>query len=221
MSDVELYYYATCPYAQRTRMTLIEKGIPFQATLVDMAKDREWYLKISPYGKVPCVRHNDHTLYESTIINQYLEDVFPEPAFLPSDPFQKAQARIWMHYCDEYYGKASFALNLAYKKPDQWAAKIEAVLDCLRFIDQEGLRKLSDGPFWLGEKPSLLDMHYSPFMERLPAYEDIFGFSIPEECIRLKDWMTAMQDLQSYKDTAKSDADHVQQLTSFMEMLAA
>ncbi len=221
MSEVELYYYKTCPFAQRTRMVLIEKGIPFDATLVNMPEDREWYLKISPYGKVPCIRHNDHTIYESTVINQYLEDVFPEPAYLPSDPYARAQVRIWMHYCDEYYSKASFDLNLVYTKPDHWDEKINDVLECLRFIDREGLRKLSDGPFWLGDQPSLLDFHYSPFMERVPAYEEIFGFAIPEECDRLTSWMAAMQDLKSYKETAFEKAAHVEQLIDFMTMLAA
>jgi len=72
MSDIELFSYEACPYAQRTRMMMIEKGISVTLTEVDLYNKPEWWKELSPYGKVPLIRHNGDIVYESRIINEYL-----------------------------------------------------------------------------------------------------------------------------------------------------
>jgi glutathione S-transferase len=83
-------------------MALIEKGIDFTLTEVDLYNKPEWFKQLSPYGKVPLLRHAGQIVYESRIINEYLEDAFPQRPLLPRDPIQKAKARIWIDYCDSY-----------------------------------------------------------------------------------------------------------------------
>ena len=65
MADVEIISSATCPFAQRTRMALIEKGIDFELTAIDLNDKPDWFLAISPYGKVPVLRHNGAVIFES------------------------------------------------------------------------------------------------------------------------------------------------------------
>ena len=73
-------------------MALIEKGIEFDLTAIDLNDKPDWFLEISPYGKVPVLRHNGAVIFESAVINEYLEEVFPERPLLPSDPVRRAQA---------------------------------------------------------------------------------------------------------------------------------
>ncbi len=209
MAELELFSYVACPFAQRTRMVLIEKGITFDLTEIDLSNKPDWFKKLSPYGKVPLIRHQGNVIYESAVINEYLDEVFPAPPLMPSTPAARARARIWMHYCDTYFLPASFRLSASYKDTEKHKEAVHKLEDALRFIEMEGLRKLSDGPFWLGAEVGLVDLHYSPFLERLGAYEEVFGVTLPAECTRLRAWLAAIQERDSYQQTARTLDQHL------------
>ena len=78
---IELFSARVCPYAHRTRLVLHEKSVDFT-------------LAISAYGKVPALVQGDVEIYESAIINEYLEEKYPQPRLLPADPHRRALARI-------------------------------------------------------------------------------------------------------------------------------
>ena len=77
MSEIELFSYEACPFAQRTRMMLIEKQADFSLTEVNLKNKPDWWKKLSPTGKVPLIRHKNNIIYESRIINEYLEEILP------------------------------------------------------------------------------------------------------------------------------------------------
>ncbi|MGA7937986.1 MAG: hypothetical protein WCA35_30840 [Kovacikia sp.] len=90
-------------------------------------------------------------LYESAIINEYLEEVFPEPPLLPPDPAEKAIARIWIDYANTRLVPA-FNKFLRGKDSQEQEQGRREFLESLLYLEQEGLGKLSgDGPYWLGE----------------------------------------------------------------------
>ena len=99
---MELYTARVCPFAHRTRLTLLEKGLEFEHIEIDLKNKTPRFLEVSPYGKVPALFHDGQTIYESAIINEYLDEVFPNPSLMPNDPVFRAKARIWIHYCTEY-----------------------------------------------------------------------------------------------------------------------
>src|SRR5688572_7642704 len=98
---MKLYDRHTSPNCQRTRVVLYEKTIPYETVPVDLvAKEQKKpeFLKMNPYGKVPVLVDGDTILYESCIINEYLEERYPEPPLLPRDPGQRAKIRIAIDY---------------------------------------------------------------------------------------------------------------------------
>ena len=103
MSDIKIYSFDKCPYAQRTRMVLIEKGLDCELIEIDVYNKPEWFHEISPYGKVPVIVHEGKTIFESAIINEYLDERYPEVGLMPTDLYERARARIWMDYCSSYY----------------------------------------------------------------------------------------------------------------------
>jgi len=221
MSALHLYSYASCPFAQRTRITLAEKSLDFERTEIELGNKPDWFLKVSPYGKVPCLQHGDHVLYESAIINEYLDDVFPEIPLMPSDLYLRAQARIWMHYADNYYSSASWAISTLHNDPDKQKKEIAKLQDCFRFMEAEGLGKFSgDGPFWFGADLSLVDIQFLPWMERFPAYTELWGITVPDECHRVRSWMTALQETKGWAATSRSVSDHVEGLKRRIKMVA-
>jgi glutathione S-transferase len=209
MSELELLSYEACPYAQRTRMALIEKGIDFTLTEVDLYNKPEWFKQLSPYGKVPLLRHAGQIVYESRIINEYLEDAFPQRPLLPRDPIQKAKARIWIDYCDSYLMPALHKMIADCSDAAKQIENRKSVAEKFKFMETEGLRKLSDGPYWLGSDVSLVDLQFMPFIERFPCYEKLWGAAIPEDCTRLKHWIATMQGRDSHKKTVSTFEFHM------------
>lgn len=211
MPVVELFSYEGCPYAQRSRMVLIEKGIDFSLMEIDLANRPEWFREVSPYGKVPVLRHDGRVVYESAIINQYLDEVFPDPPLMPADAYGRAQARIWMDYCDSRYLPAARQVMTARSDPDRHRENLAALTRVMRFMEHEGLRKLGDGPCWMGEQPTLVDFHFLPFFERFAIYEELAGAEWPADCTRLRHWYETLGQRPSFLATRHTLDFHLEQ----------
>src|SRR5215210_6140749 len=103
-----LYNTQRCPYARRTRIVLHEKRIDFNVYEVDLRNKSEEFLRVSPYGKVPVFVVNGTSLYESNIVNAYLDEVYEWPRLMPNNPEQRALARTWMAFANEYFFSAIY-----------------------------------------------------------------------------------------------------------------
>lgn len=102
--DITIYSVAACPYAQRTRILLGIKNIDARLGELDLSKKRpDWFLAINPAGKVPAIVHAVRPPNEPSVINEYLEEVFPAPPVFPGDPYQKAFSRILIDYCNNRF----------------------------------------------------------------------------------------------------------------------
>ncbi len=100
MAEIFIYSAARCPFAQRTRLMLLEKGLNFQLIEIDLRNMPDWFREISPYGKVPVLRHGEDLVWESAIINEYLEETYPEPSLFPNTPGLRAYARFWIDFAN-------------------------------------------------------------------------------------------------------------------------
>jgi len=101
-----LKYYHAEPAANslKSMIPLIEKGLPYQSIYVDLHKFEQHspaFVAINPEGQVPVLDHNGAIITHSTVINEYLEDVFPEIPLRPRDPLGAARMRYWNKFCDE------------------------------------------------------------------------------------------------------------------------
>ena len=109
---LKLYNTQRCPYARRTRIVLHEKGIAFDVHEVDLSNKSEEFLSVSPYGKVPVVSINGISLYESNVVNEYLDEVHEIPRLMPANPEQRALARSWMAFADDYFFPFIFRVRM-------------------------------------------------------------------------------------------------------------
>ena len=219
---LELFSARVCPYAHRTRLALAEKGIDFELTEIDFKNKPERFLKVSAYGKVPAIVHDGVVVYESAIVNEYLDEVFPEPPLMPADPATRARVRVWIDYCDDHFLDDFYAAirNRDPAKASEFKAKTE---EHLRFIETAGLREMSaDGPYWLGDRISLLDLAYYPFFERFPAWTHYRGIAIPEDCTRLAAWLAVMAERPSVKAIANPPEYYIERYQGYAkDVLAA
>ena len=93
MPEIELFTSNLSPYAHRVRLALLEKKIDFWHTEIDLANKPEWFLVIAPLGEVPVICHEDRFIADSTVILEYLEEVYPNPPLRPKDAAKRAIAR--------------------------------------------------------------------------------------------------------------------------------
>ena len=99
-----LYDFGNSVCCQKVRITLRAKGLDWQAVRVDLFKAEQLdpnYLKLNPKGVVPTLVHDGRAIIESTLICEYLDEVFPQPPLVPADPWQRARMRLWSKMVDE------------------------------------------------------------------------------------------------------------------------
>ena len=155
-----------CPFCLRCILALKQKGIKFEISKVDLTKKAEFAEQLSPYGRVPVLKHDSRTVFESSVISEYLDDVHPEPALLPKDPYSRAMARFWIDFSNTRFMPAYF--NLLKTSPGNKRDTLRReLLDHLAFMDEFGLAQTRSGqPFWMGKDVSLVDFAFYPFFER-------------------------------------------------------
>jgi glutathione S-transferase len=210
MPKIEIYSAALCPFAHRTRLTLIEKGIPFELIEIDLQNKPANFLEISPYGKVPVLKHGDRCIWESAIVNEYLEETFPDHPLLPKEPIQRAQARIWINFADTRLfattGKLLYSQEL-----QKYIDEVNELGNHLLFIEREGLSKLSEsGPYWLGSEISLVDLTYYPWFEQWTVLAKYRGFQFPQGLDRLRQWWEAVASRESVRAIAKPSEFYIE-----------
>jgi glutathione S-transferase len=212
---LEIYSATVCPFAQRTLIALKEKNIAYQLTEIDLDNRPDWFLKISPYGKVPLLKHQNNYIYESSIINEYIEEVFPTPALLAEDAVTKAHMRIWIAYCNSEFIPVFYKL-LFTPEEEKHPELREALIKALYFIEHNGFGKFSDhGDYFFGSKLSLVDITYYPFFERFILNEYYRDIKIPDDCKRIRQWIPVMRERSSIKETANSSDFYIKKYAKF------
>lgn len=216
MSNIQLYFAKGSTFSQRTRVVLLEKGIDFTPIEIDLQNKPDGFTQISRYGKVPAIKHGDIEIYESAIINEYLDEVFPLPPLLPHDSGTKAIARIWIDYANTRLAPAfnKFLRSQATSEQEQGRREFT---EALLYIEQEGLGKLSsNGTYWLGDTFSLVDISFYPWFERLPLLEHFRNFTLPAETHRLQTWWNAVRDRESIRAVANPTSYYLERFTKIL-----
>jgi glutathione S-transferase len=100
-ADIVLYDHPASPCARRVRIALIEKGVRWRSRPIDlehMEQKSPWYLALNPNGIVPTLQHGARVIWESNVITEYLDAVFPDPPLYPADPWERAQTKMWQAF---------------------------------------------------------------------------------------------------------------------------
>jgi glutathione S-transferase len=215
MTSIRLFSARACPFAHRTRLVLSHKHVAFELVEIDLQNKPVWFdRQVSGYGKVPALEHGDVRIWESAVINEYLDEVFPEPRLLPSEPGKRAVARIWIDYANTRFAPAFGKLLRAPSSAEQSAARTE-LADALVHLERAGFAQLSaDGPFFFGATPTLVDFALYPWFERWAGLAHYRDFQIPSEHARLLRWIDATRQLEAVRAHENSAEFYVQRYAS-------
>jgi glutathione S-transferase len=197
MAKLTLFSARACPFAHRTRLVLAHKAVPFELVEIDLQNKPAWFHTVSGYGKVPALEHGEYRVWESAVINEYLDEAFPSVPLLPRDPAARASARIWIDYANTRFAPAFNKLLRGFDDAERAAGRRE-LEETLSYIEHVGLASLSpSGPYFLGLEPSLVDFAFYPWIERWPGLEHVRGFAIPGEHTLLLRWRDDVKKLKA------------------------
>jgi len=198
---IKLYDSQTSPNCHRVKVVLEEKQIPYELVPVDLKKGeqkRTDFLKLNPYGKVPIIIDGSTVVYESCIINEYLEDKYPQRPLLPKDPGARARIRILIDYGLNHFAPPYQRLRLEVRDKDekkrnaQVIEKAAAELVSLLRLEQE----IADRPYLAGEF-SLLDAALIPRFLRMEKWD--VGILPNASLPRVGSWLQRMKERPSVK----------------------
>ncbi|MGA1064090.1 MAG: glutathione S-transferase N-terminal domain-containing protein, partial [Burkholderiaceae bacterium] len=160
----------TCPFSQRCRFVLFEKGMDFEIRDVDLFNKPEDINVMNPYGQVPILVERDLILYESNIIKEYIDERFPHPQLMPADPVQRARARLLLlNFEREVFIHVDTLERQDAKKVDKARATVRDRLSQLAPV-------VAKSKFMMGEDFSMIDVALAPLLWRL----DHYGIDLPK-----------------------------------------
>ena len=198
MARLRLISFKLCPYVQRSVIALELKKQSYEIKYIDLSNKPEWFLKISPLGKVPVLQVDDEVIFESSVINEYLDETLP-PQLHPMDPLSRARHRAWIAFAGELLGH-QFRLSTA--QSDENAKAAEAQLaDGVRRIGTEVI----DGPYFGGKEPTLVDAAVAPLFVRQDILERRFNVPPIEGSESMQAWRDALIALNAVKRSVVED----------------
>lgn len=166
-----LYSGITCPFSHRCRFVLFEKGMDFEIKDVDTFNKPEDIATMNPYNQVPILVERDLVLYESNIINEYIDERFPHPQLMPVDPVMRGRGRLVLHRLEkELFIHVQTLENTAASSKEQSKAR-EAVANGLTMIAPAFNRN----KYVLGDDFSMIDVALAPLLWRLDHYDIKLG----------------------------------------------
>jgi glutathione S-transferase len=192
----KLYNTQRCPYARRTRIVLYEKRVDFDVHEVDLENKSEEFLKASPTGKVPVVVVDGDSIYESNVVNQYLDEVTDGPRLMPEDPKRRAYARIWMAFADTDFFPALFVASVGRERGFSEERISEALKNLKAALGK--LEERLEGRDYLAEEFSLADIAHAGNFVRLRELEQRGEVSL-DEYPNVAVWMERLESRKSYK----------------------
>lgn len=216
-SSLTLVSHLLCPYVQRAAIALAEKNAPFERVIIDLDAKPDWFLAISPLGKVPLLRVQpadgpETVLFESNVICEYLEETQPGPRLHPEDPLRRAQHRAWMEF-----GSAILADLWGYETTRDAAVfeqKRLALADKFARVEA-ALADGRGGPFFDGERFSLVDAVFAPVFRYFELFDTLQDSKAFDKTPKVRAWREALAARPSVRNAVGSD--YAQHLRTFLE----
>lgn len=207
--SLTLISHDLCPYVQRSVITLVAKGVAHERVYIDLADKPDWFVGLSPLGKVPLlIVDGRHTLFESAVICEYLDETTGTP-LMPADPLEKARHRAWI----EFASAVLDGIGGFYNAGDAEAFEAKREVLRLRFDILE--KSLGDAPYFAGDDLTLVDAAFGPVFRYFDVFETVADFIGFDDLPRVSRWRRNLANHPAVR--AGAVPDYNARLASFLK----
>ena len=207
MATLELISHPLCPYVHRAAAFLTDRAIPYTAKSIDLQAKPDWFLAISPRGKVPVLVTDGTPIFESAVILEYVAEVYA-PEMMPTDPLARARQRMWAEISNDLM-TAQYRIAVA-ATPAERDAAVAAARDTLGRFEQV----LPSAPFFGGDAPSLVDFAAGPALVRFVRLAKLLDVDFYAGLPKVAAWSRAIAARPAFATTMSADFD--ERFTAFV-----
>ena len=200
--SLHLISFKTCPFVQRAVITLKHKKIDFDITYIDLADPPGWFLDISPLAKVPVLKVDDEILFESAVINEYLDEITGGD-LQPKDPLARAKNRAWIEFASDMLGNL-YMMKMS-KDEERYQKYRELLVSQMHRVE----RRLGDGPWFNGEEFSLADTAFAPLFRQDSVADGRLSVIDPESMPRVSAWAERLLALPEVRSSVVDDFENL------------
>ena len=191
-APLTLISHPLCPYVQRAAIVLMEKGIPFERRDVDLKNKPDWFLAVSPLGKTPVLQVGNDVIFESAVICEFLDDT-QAPRLHPEQALERAHHRSWMEF-----GSALLnAIGSFYNAGDAAALIARSGDIRSRLVQLEAA--LGEGPYFSGERFSIVDAVFGPVFRYFDVFDTIEDFKFLDGLDKVGAWRDQLSRRESIR----------------------
>ena len=180
-------------------IVLRAKKVEFEVTHITADNKPDWFLEVSPHGKVPLLMVDQEVLFESNAIAEFLDETI-KPRLHPEDPFKRAENRAWTDFVPSFAAGLNsylYAANLE----DQESKKPEAQKVLLKLEERLQKNRKKTGTYFNGKTLSIVDAAYAPFLMRFTIVEPYCKTGVMEEFPYVEEWRKTLINNPLVKDS--------------------
>ena len=200
--SLHLISYKTCPFVQRAVITLKHKNIDFDITYIDLADPPGWFLELSPLAKVPVLKVDDEVLFESAVINEYLDEI-TGGELQPREPLARAKNRAWIEFASNMLGNL-YMMKMS-KDEEQYNKYREVLVSQLDRIE----KRLGNGPWFNDDEFSLADTAFAPLFRQNSVAENKLSVIDPETMPQVTAWAERLLALPEVRDSVVDEFEEL------------
>ncbi len=188
-----------CPFVQRAAIALLERDVPFERRNIDLGNKPDWFLKLSPLGKVPLLLVDDETvLFESSTIAEYINDL-TGGSLLASDALTKSRQRAWIEFASATIGNIGKLYSA--RDIDAFDSARAALSDKWQTLEDS----LDDGPYFGGENFSLVDAAFAPVFRYFDVIEMLSDIDFFVDVPKVRTWRNVLASRPSVQQAVSED----------------
>ena len=200
---LHLVSFKLWPYVQRSVITLNHLKVPYTIDYIDLSNKPDWFLDISPLGKVPVIQVNDGpSIFESAVINEFVSEINP-PVLHPTDLVDKARNRAWIEFGSGLLG-FNYRMRNAKTETEFNEMKAKLITELKKVEDQ-----IDEGPFFNGEEFSLIDSSYAPLFLQISLINAKHETNVYAETPKIARWADALLSMPEVKTSVVDDFDEL------------
>ena len=200
--QLHLISFKTCPFVQRAVITLKHKHIDYDITYIDLAEPPDWFVELSPLKKVPVLKVDDEVLFESAVINEYLDEITGGD-LQPRDPLVRAKNRAWVEFASNMLGNL-YMMKMS-KDEDRYNKYRDTLVDQLHRVE----KRLGDGPWFNGDEFSLADTAFAPLFRQNSVAQNRLSVIDPTSMPKVTAWAERLLALPEVRESVVDDFEEL------------